>query len=109
MKQFLDEVQTAHLISLGFPKPKSVSKLTLDLDMDTIPSFNYSIGELLEFLPKQIENENELPKVLEIHTCRNYWIVYYSNFRKIGYYYHSKELIDAIYNMVVELKKDEVI
>ena len=60
MKQYTDTIQTMRLKDLGFPPPKSVSKLSLDWDMDTVPTFNYSIGELIEFLPKQVEDEYEV-------------------------------------------------
>ena len=59
MKQFLDEAQTAYLQAKGIGTPKSVCKLTLDVDMDTIPTFGYSIGDLLDLLPKQIYDEDE--------------------------------------------------
>ena len=47
------------LKDLGFPPPKSVSKLSLDWDMDTVPTFDYSIGELLSFIPDEIESEED--------------------------------------------------
>ena len=62
MKQYTEIWQTNELIRLGYSKPKSVSKLSLDLDMDTIPSFDYSIGELISLLPKNIAIQREEDK-----------------------------------------------
>lgn len=102
MKQFLDEVQTAHLISLGFHKPKSVSKLTLDMDMDTIPTFGYSIGDLLDLLPKKIYDEDEdVTASLQITSG---WEVFYTTYSDIFYYQMDAELIDALYMIVIKLK-----
>lgn len=103
MKQYLDPVQTSTLIELGFPQPKSVSKLTLDMDMDTIPSFSYSIGELIEFLPNYIHwtpmcisgNVIEYSfgtEETELYYCNNY-----------------NELVDNLYDMCVLLKKEGLI
>ena len=109
MKQHTDAIQTMRLKDLGFPAPKSVSKLSLDWDMDTVPTFNYSIGELIEFLPKQIEDEYEVPKGFQLNTCLDGWEVYYSNYTEIDYYKNSAELIDALYDMIIELKEKRVI
>ena len=59
MKRYTNEQQTNELIRLGYSKPKSVSKLSLDIDMDTIPSFAYSIEELIEMLPKHLTIQRE--------------------------------------------------
>ena len=109
MKQFTDAVQTAQLMQLGFPSPKAVSKLSLDWDMDTVPTFNYSIGELIEFLPKQVEDEYEVPKGFQLNSCSDSWEVYYSNYTEIEYYKNCTELIDALYDMILELKEKEAI
>ena len=86
MKQHTDTIQTMRLKDLGFPPPKGVSKLSLDWDMDTVPTFNYSIGELMEFLPKQIEDEYEVPKGFQLNTCLDGWEVYYSKCLKVAYF-----------------------
>lgn len=108
MKQFTTESQTAKLIKLGFEKPKSVSKLTLDIDMDTIPTFNYSIGELIEMLPISFENDNDDTTWLEIEAGAD-WSVSYVSFRLIDYKCERKELIDALFDMIVKLKEKGVI
>lgn len=107
MKQYLDSVQTTYLISLGFPKPKSVCKLTMDIDMDTIPSFGFSIGELLRFLPDNIYDEDEdVAASLQITSG---WEVYYTTYSDIFYYVNCVELIDALFEMCVKLKKKGLI
>ena len=107
MKQYLDPVQTSALIGLGFPQPKSVSQLTLDIDMDTIPSFSYSIGELIEFLPPQIYDEDE--DVVASLQITSGWEVYYTTYSDIFYYVNNKELVDALFEMCVQLKKKGLI
>lgn len=103
MKQYTSKDQTAKLIELGFPEPK--------------PSFyqngatwiqcggNYSIGELIEFLPKEITDEYDEVTSLEFSKME----VYYTNFRVMSYYKNSAELIDALFNMCVTLKEEGVI
>ena len=107
MKQYLDPVQTSTLIGLGFPQPKSVSKLTLDMDMDTIPSFSYSVGELISFLPDGIYDDEEDVKASLQMT--HGWEVYYTTYSDIFYYVKNDELIDALFDMCVKLKKKGLI
>lgn len=109
MKHYLNSDQTMRLKDLGFPAPKAVSKLSLDWDMDTVPTFNYSIGELIEFLPKQVVDEYEVPKGFQLNSCSDSWEVYYSNYTEIEYYKNCTELIDALYDMIIELKEKRVI
>lgn len=107
MKQYLDPVQTLTLIGLGFPQPKSVSKLTLDKDMDTIPSFSYSIGELTSFLPDEIQDEDE--DVAASLQITHGWEVCYTTSSDIYYYTYEKELIDALFTICMYLKEDGLI
>lgn len=67
----------------------------------------YSIGNLIEILPKTIKNINGNNN-LNIFFARNYWHIVYMNHHT---YYElrrveDKELIDALYKMVVKLKED---
>ena len=98
MKQYTD-AQPARLIEMGFPAPKSVSKLSLD--MDTIPSFAYSIGELIEMLPKF----SNIYDLTNLHTMKRYWYVGHISTLNVC----ADELIDALYNMIVNLKEEGVI
>lgn len=127
MKQYTDNSQTAKLIELGFEKPKSISSIKVTGDIITTaedligePSSvmggkitaNYSIGELIEMLPPKIEAEMEDESDDEYTwlSLEVGWDVLYRS----GYYIvervrHSKELIDAIFEMLVQLKVEGVI
>lgn len=111
MKQYTDKDQTAKLIELGFPKSKGWGNkdisngMSIALYNDGREDFNYSIGELIEFLPKEITDEYDEVTSLEFHTTE----VYYTNFRAMSYYTKDAELIDALFNMCVTLKEEGVI
>lgn len=57
MKQYLSPDQNAKLIELGFDKPKSIEVYK---DGHCVPfveqQWTYSIGELIEMLPKEIKH-----------------------------------------------------
>ena len=95
MKQYLDTIQTLALIELGFPQPKSVSKLTLDVDMNFIPNFSYSIGELIE--------------MLGVHLSSIYYIGIEWFVNAEGIECRKAELINALYDMIVKLIEEGVI
>lgn len=107
MKQYTTTDQTAKLIELGLEKPS--------------PSFyrngvtwiqcegNYSVGELLSFLPENIAKENEIPSTLNISLLNGEWCVEYADFLGADFSFSSVELIDAIFNMIEKLKENEVI
>ena len=106
MKQFTDSTQTAVLVGLGLPKPKSVCELILDLDMDYTPSFAYSIGELLEMIEnkatihiRRVATKNKYR--INLHTIGNNGRLYDGEF--------TDELLDALFDVVVELRKEKVI
>ena len=105
MKQYTTPEQTAKLIELGFEKPT----------MKNIPTFEgevneewYSIGELIEMLPISFENDNDDTSWLEIEAGA-VWRVLYSSFGFIDYDCERKELIDALYDMIIRLKEEGVI
>ena len=118
MKQYLTPEQTAKLIELGFEKPKGLA--------DAEPSSGkwvreaYSIGELIEVLPKCIESGNGSDEaVLEISYdsedfvwfCGHRWM-YNRGWRLFNGDYRTcddNELIDALYRYVVVLKEEGVI
>lgn len=104
MKQHTDILQTMRLKTLGFPAPKSVSKLYLDIDMDTVPTFDYSIGELLEMLPPKIESEEDDFAATFQMTAG--WEIYYTTYSDIFYYFNNVELVDALFDMAVKLKEE---
>lgn len=97
MKQYLDKQQTSKLIELGFENP-----------VDGWTDMHYSIGELLSFLPISFETDNDDTSWLEIEAGA-VWSVTYSSFGFIDYDCERKELIDALFDMIVTLKEEGVI
>lgn len=122
MKQYLNETQTAKLIELGFGKPKSAisysypvqseeqqayeASLGLDTYLATVDQiefeYAYSIGELIEMLPPRYNHED-----LEINRDWRFerWLVFYRGDDTTA----ATELIDALYDMIIQLKEEEVI
>lgn len=121
MKQYLTKQQTEELIKLGLPVPDRAELKDWEdpieeaeyypaiFDDDGWPELyqSYDIGELMEMLPKSINNiygNNNL----NIFFARNYWHIVYLNhhtnyeLRRVS----EQELIDALYKMVVKLKED---
>lgn len=95
MKQFTTSEQTAKLIELGFAYPKSCSGFSLDETKDAVFYYDYSIGELIEILDEQ---------GIEIIQITDYWRVGHEHCDKC-----NDELIDALYEMVLQLKENGVI
>lgn len=110
MKQYTTPEQTAKLIELGLEKPKTIVDKYYDFDAeDYIEVNHYSIGELIEMLPMNINNDGRFESLV-IHLNYNSWVVKYSGFfREPTYQSCMKELIDALYNMILELKEEGVI
>lgn len=109
MKQYTTPEQTAKLIDLGFDKPKN-ERWVLDVANESTPSIqnlvkrqDYSIGELLSFLPEFV---NWTPRVIRGN------VIEYS-FETEGselYYCNAhNELIDNLYDMILRLKEEGVI
>ena len=107
MKHYLNSIQSMRLKDLGFPPPKGVSKLSLDWDLDTVPTFDYSIGELLSFIPEKIEIEED--DFVATFQMTAGWEIYYTTYSDIFYYHHNVELVDALYDMIIKLKEEGVI
>ena len=110
MKQHTNELQTAKLIELGFvPKPKIKEVRTVHSEVVVDHDCNFTIGELLSFLPKSIK-VNDLSFTLCIHSSTHYWIVEYADisFGTQARLY-MKELIDALFTEIVALKAEGVI
>ena len=110
MKQYLTPEQTAKLIELGFEKPKTSHRYWRENEL--IINNNYSIGELIEMLPEDIEDKDN----------RGVW--YFRNITGISVYYSREErmywtdlyisclheeLIDNLYEMVLQLKEEGVL
>ena len=106
MKQYTNESQTAKLIELGFEKPKT--PWYYDNGTPICGGYIYSIGELLSFLPKEIDC-NGFKDTLYIFVNQSAWVVEYSDFLGELYSTYKSELIDAIFDVCVKLKEEGVI
>ena len=102
MKQCTTLEQTAKLIELGFEKPRYYSADKYTIIHTGFEIINYSIGELIEMLPKIY---NSVSLSMGYHYMANVWIVRYPSTILI----HNEELIDALYDMIVKLKEEEEI
>lgn len=98
MKQYTNESQTAKLIELGFEMPR-----LLYFGNNTIGHYAYTIGELIEMLPR--EYDGELLEILAVSLTCSKWTVRYP----YGIIINKKELIDALFEMLVQLKEEGVI
>ena len=96
MKQYLDKDQTAKLIELGFRSPVGVG-------------YNYSIGELIEFLPTSFSKKDKYFH-LDIFPARSGWFILYATYnREESHRNFKRELIDALFCACVTLKEEGVI
>ena len=113
MKMYTTPEQTAKLIELGFEKPKTIVDKYYDYDSEAYKEVNhFSIGELIAMLPEDIEDKDN----------RGVW--YFRNITGISVFYSREErmnwtdlyisclheeLIDNLYEMVLQLKEEGVI
>ena len=105
MKQYTSNNQTAKLIELGFEKPKAYMEDNVPFEIRLRSA--YSIGELLSFLPPKIWDDYaqiywEL--CIDWDIIGNVWRVVY--FHKALMRCYGKELIDALFDMVLRLKEE---
>ena len=110
MKLYTSKEQTAKLIELGFEKPKSMKGEHNGWQFMPTPA--YSIGELIEMLPPKIETEMEDESDDEYAwlSFEEGWdVLYRSGCYIVERIRHSKELIDALFEMLVHLKEEGVI
>lgn len=107
MKMYTSSQQTAKLIELGFEKPRASHRYWRENEL--IINNNYSIGELLSFLPKSLK-VNDCYFTLTISAEFDNWLVEYVD---IAYgsqaYVRDVELIDALFVEIVQLKAEGVI
>ena len=109
MKQYTSKDQTAKLIELGFPKPKGWGNkdisngMSIALYKDGREDFNYSIGELIEFLPTTINWTSRviMGNVIEYSFTTEGSELYYCN--------QNNELIDNLFDMCIKLKEEGVL
>ena len=105
MKQYTTPEQTAKLIGLGFEKPR-----LLYFGNETIGHSLYTIGELIEMLPQTINVFYDL-SIMSSH--KGWWVLYGligdGDMWSIEHEIYSNELIDALYDMILKLKEEEII
>lgn len=108
MKQYTSESQTAKLIELGFEKPKSIEKVTYIEQYGCGYETAYSIGELIEMMPHSMtfsDGDWNLCIDADIYGEELAWQVGF-----IGeFFVKDKELIDALYDMIIMLKEERKI
>ena len=106
MKQYLTPEQTAKLIELGLEKPR-----LLYFGNNTIGNYAYTISELIEMLPTDnnigwnIRKHNNITDI----SKTQYSVIVDVNMFLSAYTAESEELIDALYGMIIKLKKERVI
>ena len=108
MKLYTTPEQTAKLIELGFEKPKNrLVKQRFDRSTSSWivvgEEGDYSIGELIEMLPKEFGGE--LLEIAAATLSRYKWVVRYP----YGIIVYKNELIDALYEMAIKLKEEGAI
>lgn len=111
MKQYTSKDQTAKLIELGFPKPKTYHNLLWDENdkLDLIGwQINYSIGELIEFLCPHLHTTIYRLELQKINECS--WDVEVGDVNDNNIDYQiEQELIDSLFKACVTLKEEGVI
>ena len=107
MKQFTTPEQTAKLIELRFEKPKSMNGEYNGWQFMPTPA--YSIGELIEMLPRVVEDEDSEYATISIYYDAISWVVDYQYPERCLYVTSNIELVDTLYEMVVKLKEEGLI
>lgn len=109
MKQYTTPEQTAKLIELGFvPKVEIKEVQVVHSEIHVDHDCHFAIGDLIEMLPKSASQR------LRYVATKRAWIVDVDVLGKSGVgkcyrgIYHPR-LIDALYEMIVKLKKEGVI
>jgi len=100
MKQYTNQIQTAKLIELGFEKPKSNHRYWRGNEL--VINTNYSIGELIEFLPESINWHSR--KIIK-NT-----LIYSIGYQDEIYVFDiHEELIDNLFDACVQFKENNII
>ena len=103
MKQYLNSNQTAKLIELGLPKPRYYCTDKYTIIHTGFDIINYSIGELLSFLPLTIQ---WTPRVIRGNVIEYSFVTEGS---ELYYCNAHNELIDNLFDLCVKLKEEGVI
>lgn len=108
MKMYTTPEQTTKLIELGFERPKIAAPALKWVNGEPTFEPQYTIGELIEFLPKSLRYTDEdwsLSIESDPFLTNLTWWVYYATSCQTK----ASELIDALFDMVVKLKEEGVI
>jgi hypothetical protein len=103
MKKWLTKEQTDVLLSIGFPPVQHCIETWQDGKIERL--VRYTLGDLLEFLPQGIHEENFSIAWLVIdgsavsYQNDEHWEMYT--------YFKHNELIDNVYDCLVSLKTDK--
>jgi hypothetical protein len=103
MKQYTTPEQTAKLIELGFDEPR-----LLYFGNNTIGNYAYTIGELIEMLPRVVEDEDSEYATISIYHDTISWVIDYQSPERCFYAISNIELVDALYEMIVKLKEEGI-
>lgn len=111
MKQYTTPGQTAKLIELGFEKPKNYSADKYTIIHTGFDIINYSIGELIEMLPRRINGHNGIIDLYRNSIDYNTSDDILSLHQRGEFYLRcvQGELIDTLYEVLVKLKEEGVI
>lgn len=101
MKQYTTPEQTAKLIELRFEKPKMAAPALKWVDGEPTFEPQYTIGELIEMLPTIVD---DFTLWIGRDERSNQWFVKYHPRTLVA----DEELIDALYDMIVKLKEEEL-
>ena len=108
MKLYTNQDQTAKLIELGFPNPQYALPIRQE-GQALIHALRYTIGELIEFLPKTIKwKEVVYSRVIDVE-CVAYYSWDYEVYFGSDLIFEEKELIDSLFKACVTLKEGGVI
>ena len=109
MRQYTTPDQTIKLIELGFEKPKSSHRYWRGNGL--VINNNYSIGELIEMLPRRISGHNGIIDLYRNSIDYNTSDDILSLHQRGEFYLRCAqgELIDTIYEVLVKLKEEGVI
>ena len=109
MRQYTNREQTAKLIELGFEKPKGwcnegiSSRLIMAKHKADDEGFNYSIGELISFCPRRI---GYWDLSISCDYAFERWVCILNPENQYGV---ATELVDALFNLLIKLKEEEVV
>lgn len=112
MKQDTTPEQTAKLFELGFKPAAKIKKVrTVDFRVEVYNDCSFTIGELLEMLPEVTcrSNNDDIHYYLTIYHDAMHWNIAYRDGDDELCYIFADELIDALYAMILQLKKEGAI